>query len=182
MLTTTKCSLAGDRQIQSISFHYISFRSISILSSHLYLGLPGCICPSDFPHQNPVHTSFLFHACQMSYQPHPSWCDHPSNMWDRVQIMEHLIFCFHFPLSHAEYVLWTHLGFLDSEWQSQWVLEPVLQLSAPSHESHSKLQSTWALYLVNRKTAVWEHNTPSLPAIPQTLKLSCSLWMVRWNG
>ena len=48
---TSAChlSLTYARSIQSTSHHPTSWRSILILSSHLRLGLPSCLFPSDFP-------------------------------------------------------------------------------------------------------------------------------------
>ena len=57
--------------IQSIPPHPTSWRSILLLSSHLRLGLPSCLFPLRFPHQNPVYTSPLpphaLHALPISF-------------------------------------------------------------------------------------------------------------------
>ena len=52
-------SLSWTRPIQSTHFHFTSWRSIWILSSHLRLGLPSCLFPSYLPTQT-LHTPLLF--------------------------------------------------------------------------------------------------------------------------
>jgi len=49
------------------------WRSISILSSHLHLGLPSGLFPSGFHHQNPVCTFPLPHTCYTPGPFHSSW-------------------------------------------------------------------------------------------------------------
>jgi len=34
-----------------------------------------------FPHQNPVRTSPRYHTCYVSRLSHPSWSNHPNNIW-----------------------------------------------------------------------------------------------------
>ena len=74
--------------------HPTSWRSISILSSHLLLGLPSGLFPSRFSHQKPVCTSPLPHTC---YMPRPShflrFC-RPNSIWWGVQIIKFLIMQF----------------------------------------------------------------------------------------
>ena len=42
--------------------------------------------PFRFPHQNPVCTSPLPDTCHMLHPPsHPSWYNHPNNIWWRIQ-------------------------------------------------------------------------------------------------
>jgi len=52
-------SLSWASPIQSIYPHPTSWRSILILSTHLYLGLPSGLFHFRFPHQNPTHTPLL---------------------------------------------------------------------------------------------------------------------------
>ena len=50
---------------QSLPPYPTSWRSVSILSSHLFLGLPSGLLPSS-PHQNPVCTPPLPHTCPVT--------------------------------------------------------------------------------------------------------------------
>jgi len=70
--------------IQSPYFHLLSLRSISILSSHLYLDIPGGLLPSGFLNK----TQFAFftspiYASSIS----SSWLDLPNIMGSRVWII-----------------------------------------------------------------------------------------------
>ena len=56
---------------------------ILILSFHLRVGLPSCLFPSGFPHQNPVCTSPLPHTCHMPCPSQSSWSVHP-NVWEFI--------------------------------------------------------------------------------------------------
>jgi hypothetical protein len=53
------------------------------------------------PHQNPVCTSPLSHACYMPYPSYSSWVDHPNNIWWGLQILKFL-FMYSSPLSCCE--------------------------------------------------------------------------------
>jgi len=79
-------SLSWATLIQSILPQLTSLRSILILSSHLRLGLPSGLLPQ-VPHQNPVCTSPLPHACHKPCPTHSSWFDHPNNIWWEAQII-----------------------------------------------------------------------------------------------
>ena len=62
--------------------HPTSWRSI-ILFFHLRLDLPSGL----FPHQIPVWTSPIHHACHMPNPPR-TWFEHSNNVWWGVQIMK----------------------------------------------------------------------------------------------
>jgi len=62
-------------------------RSIPILSSHLRLDLPSSL-PFRFSDQNFLCMYHLFHACYITRPSHPSWFDHPNNIWWSVQVNE----------------------------------------------------------------------------------------------
>jgi len=64
-------SLSCANPIQSIYSHPTPWRSILILSTHLCLGLPSGLFPSDFPYQEPIHPTLLTHTRHM---PNPSRC------------------------------------------------------------------------------------------------------------
>jgi hypothetical protein len=82
------------RWVQSVLSHHISPLSISILSSHLCLGLPSGIVPSDFLAKILYRTHPLPHACYMLCQFHAPWLDNPNYIWRRLQVMKLLIIDF----------------------------------------------------------------------------------------
>ena len=55
-------SLSWASPIQSIYPHPTSWRYILILSTHLRLRLTSGLLPLQFPHQDPIHPSFLTHT------------------------------------------------------------------------------------------------------------------------
>jgi hypothetical protein len=57
-------SLSWARWIQSISLNPIPLRSI--LSSHLYLGVPGNLFSSEFPNKI-LYTVVFYHVCYISF-------------------------------------------------------------------------------------------------------------------
>ena len=61
-------SLSWASPIQSIYPHPTSWRSVLILSTHLYLGLPSGLLPSGFPSKT-LYPPLLIHTCHM---PSPS--------------------------------------------------------------------------------------------------------------
>jgi hypothetical protein len=70
--------------------HPTSWRSILILSSHLYLGLASGLFPSGFP----IKTLYMPLPSPSELMPRPynsSWFYHPHNIWWGVQIMKLLI-------------------------------------------------------------------------------------------
>jgi hypothetical protein len=88
-------SVSCARLIQSTNSHFVSWRFILILSSHIHFGLPRGLIFSDFP-------------VKILYAPHPYTChmlhpsyslsfDHPNNFWLGVLIMQTRIT--QFPLS-----------------------------------------------------------------------------------
>jgi hypothetical protein len=78
------------RLTQSTPYKPISQRSILILS-YLRKGLQNGLFPSGF--STKIVYAFLF-ACYMTRPSHHPRCDHPKNIWQRVQIMELLILQF----------------------------------------------------------------------------------------
>jgi hypothetical protein len=97
--TALHLSLSRARAIKSMP-HPTSWRSVLIWSSHLCLGLPDGLLPSDLPHQNPVWISCVIHTCHM---PHP-YCsflfDHPNDMWWGIQMIKLFIMEFSALLCH----------------------------------------------------------------------------------
>ena len=65
----------------------ISWRSILILSTHLRLGLPSCVFPSGFPHQDPIRPPLLTHMRHMPSPSHSSQFYHPHDIEWGVQII-----------------------------------------------------------------------------------------------
>ena len=79
-------SLSWASSIQSIPPHPTSWRSILILSSHLFLGLPSGLLPSGFP------TKTMY--TPLPYMPRPSHSSrfyHPNNIGWGVQIIKLLV-------------------------------------------------------------------------------------------
>ena len=72
-------SLSWASSIQSTPPHLTSWRSILILSSHLYLCLPSGLFPSGFPTK--ILYTPLPHMCYMHRPYHSSWFNHPNNIW-----------------------------------------------------------------------------------------------------
>jgi hypothetical protein len=77
--------------MQSKASHPVSLRPILMLSSHLRLGLPSGLFPSDSLTKNFVCISDLCHASYMPLPSHPPWLAHPNNIWWSVQVMKLLI-------------------------------------------------------------------------------------------
>jgi hypothetical protein len=79
---------------QSSPYHpTLSLRCILILSTHLHLGLPSVLFPSEFPTK--ILYTFLFpHWCYMPCPSHPSWLGHSNYVWRGVQVMKLLIMRF----------------------------------------------------------------------------------------
>jgi hypothetical protein len=83
-------SLSWTSSIQSTPPHPTSWRSILILSTHLRLGLPSGI----FPSQTPVHASPLPHTRYTPRLSHSSRFYHPNNGGWGVQIIKLFIMQF----------------------------------------------------------------------------------------
>jgi hypothetical protein len=84
--------LSWARWILSIPPHPISLRFSLILSSHLCVGLRGCLFW--LSHQNGKCITLLPHSCYMPYSSHPPWLDHSNYTWRRVQVMKLLVMQF----------------------------------------------------------------------------------------
>jgi hypothetical protein len=79
--------LSWAKSIQSIPPHPISLRDISILSTHLRLGLPTGLFPSGILAK--ILYAFLFpHSCYISRPSHPPRLDHSNHAWRRIQVMK----------------------------------------------------------------------------------------------
>ena len=83
-------SLSWSTSIQSIPPKTTSWRSILILSSHLSLDLPSGLFPSVSSPKSCIQL-FSPHTSYMSRPPHSFRCDHPKNIWWRVQITKLLV-------------------------------------------------------------------------------------------
>jgi hypothetical protein len=82
--------LSLTRPMQSTSPHPTSPKSIVILSTHLRLGLPSGLFPSDFP--TIIYTrSSSPHSCYMARPSHPPRLDYSNYTWRRVQITKLLV-------------------------------------------------------------------------------------------
>ena len=77
-------------QSHSIPSHPTSWRSISMLSFHLSLGIQSGLFSSGL-HPDPVCFPPLPHTCYMLRPYHSSRFDHPTNIWRGVQIVKLLI-------------------------------------------------------------------------------------------
>jgi len=73
------------------------FTMMMILSSHLCLGLSGCLLPSGLPTET-IYAPPLSHTCQVPTQYYYSWFHHQNNTWWAVQIIK-LIFMWFSSLS-----------------------------------------------------------------------------------
>jgi hypothetical protein len=83
-------SLSWARSIQSIRPHPTSWRFILILVSHLRLGLPSELVPSDYPPKDYIHLSFP-HTCYMPRPSHSSRFDQPNYIGRGLQIIQLLV-------------------------------------------------------------------------------------------
>jgi hypothetical protein len=82
-------SLSWARSFHSGPSHFVSLRSILILSTHLRLGLPSGVYSSGF------QTNNLYpHSCYISCQSHPPSLDHSNYIWRGVKVMKLLIMQF----------------------------------------------------------------------------------------
>jgi hypothetical protein len=105
-----RMTLSWSRWIHSRSSLPISFRSILILSFHVYLHFSlSWSLPFRFTNCNLVGIYHLFHACWKSHPSHPLF-DHPSIWWG-VQVMKLLIMqsspaSFHFLPLRSKYSPW----------------------------------------------------------------------------
>jgi hypothetical protein len=73
-------SLTWSRTIHSTPIHPFYARSILILLTHLRLGLPSRLYPSDFPVIT-YKSSFFPHSCYMLCSTHPLWHHHSKYTW-----------------------------------------------------------------------------------------------------
>ena len=80
-------SLSWASPIQSIYPHHTSWRTILILSTHLRLGLPTGLFPSDFPIKTLYTPPLLTHTRHMPSPSHSSRFYHPHNNGGGVQII-----------------------------------------------------------------------------------------------
>ena len=85
--TARQLSLYWASSIQSIPPHLTSWRSILILSSHLFLGFPSGLLPSGFPTKT-LCTSLLPHTCYMPRRSHSSQLNHPNNTGRAIHIIK----------------------------------------------------------------------------------------------
>jgi hypothetical protein len=77
--TAHQWCLSWARWIQSTTSHSVSLKSILILSSHLRLGLPSGVFPSDFPTEI-LYEYHLSHSCYMTSQSHIPSLVHPDKV------------------------------------------------------------------------------------------------------
>ena len=87
--TARHLSLSPARSIQSMPCYSTSWRSILILSSCLWLGLPGGLFPSGYP-ANTMQAPLLSPIHATSHA-HPSRFDHLNKIWWWAQIPKLLI-------------------------------------------------------------------------------------------
>ena len=78
--------------------HWLPSTSISPFSSHLRLGLPGCLFPSCFPLKL-IFTSSLLHTCHTPRPSHSSRFDHPNSIWWGIRSWNALRSLFQSPLT-----------------------------------------------------------------------------------
>ena len=74
--------------------HPTSLSSVLILASHLRLGLPSGLFPSDFPTKilyAPLLSLSLSHTCYMSCPSQSSWLDHQNNISWGIQRIKPLV-------------------------------------------------------------------------------------------
>jgi hypothetical protein len=71
---------------QSMPSHPTSWKSVLILFSHLCVGLPNDLFPSDFPAKSTVYNSPVPHTCYMPLPSQSSRFDHPNNIWWAVHL------------------------------------------------------------------------------------------------
>ena len=90
-------SLSWASSIQSMPLHPTSWRSIILLSSHLWWVLPSRLFPLGLSLQNPVYPSPLPHTCYMPRPSHSRFYP-PNNIGRAVQIIKFLTMYFS-PLS-----------------------------------------------------------------------------------
>jgi hypothetical protein len=91
-------TLSWARRIQFAPSITFFLRSILILFSHLRLGLPSGLFPSNLPTKTPSTPLPSPHACYTSRPPHPPWFNHPNNIRWRIQAVNFIMMQFS-PLS-----------------------------------------------------------------------------------
>jgi hypothetical protein len=78
------------RWLQFLPSHPVSWRSVLILSSSIYLGLPECLLSSGFS-TRPCMTFSPIHCTPRDSPSHSFQYYHPSKLWWGIQIMKLLI-------------------------------------------------------------------------------------------
>ena len=158
----------------------ISWRSISILSSHLRLGPPSRLFPWSSPTKCCMHPTHLSYTCNIPRPSHSSWFYQPNDTWWAVHIIKTLIIVIIIIIIIITFSLWTHFLLTYSRGQKS----EALPASARSRTVSRDLCLTKNAWLT--ETDLWLPmrcplgNQVCVTRLEPVLEMPC--WLVWWRS